>query len=112
MKGSNWHDPKSYRVAVFALALLCAALVVHEIFGEHGYLALRQERKDYDILQQQIQRLQQENLRLENQVKALRSDPKAIEKLAREQMKLARPGEIIYNLPDKSKPAEPTAARK
>ncbi len=89
------------RNALLALILVCLFLVVHEIFGEHGWLAMRRQQEEYESLQRQIQQLQQENQQLEQQIKALKSDPKAIEKLAREQMRLARPGEIIYTLPEK-----------
>jgi cell division protein FtsL len=107
MKKPSWLNPKYQRAAILGLALFCVALIVHEIFGTHGYLALRRERKDFDALQQKIQQLQQENQQLESQIKALKSDPKAIEKLAREQMGLARPGEIIFTLPDKHTQADP-----
>jgi len=107
MKQTTWLNPKYQRTAILGMALFCIALIVHEIFGAHGYLALRRERKDFDSLQQKIQQLQQENQRLESQIKALKSDPKAIEKLAREQMGLARPGEIIFTLPDKHNQADP-----
>jgi cell division protein FtsB len=81
--------------------LVCLALLVHEIFGQHGFLALRQEKKEIESLRRQIQQLQHENEQLDKRIKALQSDPKAIERLAREQMRLARPGEIIYALPEK-----------
>lgn len=106
MKNSPWQEPKFYRSAILALALVCVALIVHEIFGSNGYLALRRQKRQHEALQQQIQQLQQENRKLEQQIKALKSDPGAIEKLAREQMHLARPGEIIYTLPDKNNQAE------
>jgi cell division protein FtsB len=112
MNEPAWENPKFYRGALFALVVLCIALIVHEIFGEHGYLALREQQKQYDALQHQIQQLQQENRQLESEVKALKSDPKAIEKLAREQMRLARPGEIIYTLPDQQAKPEPATAAK
>ncbi len=90
-----------YRNALFALALLTIALIIHEIFGEHGLLALRRQQKQVQSLQQQILQLQQENQQLEKEIQALKSDPKAIEKQAREQLRLARPGELIYVLPEK-----------
>lgn len=99
-------EMKSYLGAILALILVCVALVVHEIFGEHGYLALRREKAQYQALQQQIQELQEKNQKLEKQIEGLKSDPRAIEKVAREQMRLARPGEIIYTLPDKDPKAE------
>jgi cell division protein FtsB len=100
------------RAAILALALICVALVVHEIFGSHGYLALRRQRRDYDALQQKIEELQKENLKLESQIKSLKTDPKAIEKMAREQMGLARPGEIIFTLPDKDAKKDPPVTAK
>ncbi len=99
-----------YRGAAALLLVLCVALVAHEIFGEHGWLALRRQRKEAESLQLQIQQLQQANQKLEQQIKALKSDPKAIEKQAREQLKLARPGEVIYTLPEKEPKNAPHSA--
>jgi cell division protein FtsB len=112
MNAFHWDRATLYRNAIFVLGLLCIALIVHEIFGEHGYLALRRQQNEFQSLQQQILRLQQENQQLEQQVKALKSDPKAIERLAREQMRMARPGEIIYTLPEKdSQKPQPNTAK-
>jgi cell division protein FtsL len=97
----SWDTASLRRKATYLLVLVCLALLVHEIFGQHGFLALRQEKKEIESLRQQIRQLQQENEQLDKRIKALQSDPKAIERLAREQMRLARPGEIIYALPDK-----------
>ncbi|MBZ5516082.1 MAG: septum formation initiator family protein [Acidobacteriia bacterium] len=112
MLSFRWEDARFRRAAMAALALLALALTVHEIFGEHGYLALRRRRQELQTLQEQVKQLQEENQKLEQQIKALKSDPKAIEKLAREQMKLARPGEVIYVLPDRDTQQEPPAAAK
>jgi len=97
----SWDRRTLYRNTTLVLALICFALLVHEIFGQHGYLALRRQQKEVQALVEQIRQLQQENEQLSRQIKALQSDPKAIERLAREQMRLARPGEFIYVLPDK-----------
>jgi cell division protein FtsB len=112
MKYLPWDKATLYRNGVFLLVLVCLALVVHEVFGQNGILALRHQRKELEAQQLKIQQLQQENEQLERQIKALRSDPKAIERLAREQMRMARPGEIIYTLPDKDSQNPPTAVAK
>ena len=101
MKDLHWDTRTLQRNAIYVLVLLCVALIVHEVFGQHGFLAMRRQQKEVEALQQQMQRLQQENLELEKQINALRTDPKAIERVAREQMRMARPGEIIYTMPDK-----------
>jgi cell division protein FtsB len=85
----------------FALALL--ALVVHDILGAHGFIAMRRTQKNIEQIQKQIGTLNEENKALSEQVYALKTDPNAVERIAREEMGLARPGEIIYKLPEPEK---------
>lgn len=80
------------------LALCIAALVVHDVFGTHGYLALRRTRSEIDKVQKDIARLNKENTELAEEVQALRTDPNTIECLARE-MGLAKAGEVIVKVP-------------
>ncbi|MBI4166529.1 MAG: septum formation initiator family protein [Acidobacteria bacterium] len=104
----SMNDARFRRAALLALVLIAIALTIHEIFGNRGYFALRRRRQELQSLEQQVQKLKQENQQLELDIKALKSDPKAIERLAREQMKLAKPGEIIYVLPEKKEPPSQT----
>jgi len=107
-----WYAATLRRYATFTLVLVCIALLSHEIFGPHGFLALRQEKKEIEGLRQEIMQLRQENDQLDQRIKSLQSNPKAIERLAREQMRLARPGELIYTVPEKDqkKDQAPSAA--
>jgi cell division protein FtsB len=89
-------------MGVLTLGLL--ALVVHTVFGEHGYVALRRQQREMDRLQQEIQRLEEENKRLAAEIEALKTDPQAVERVAREQLKLARPGERVLTIPDNPPP--------
>ncbi len=83
------------------------ALLVHDIFGAHGFIAMRRTQKEIEQIREQIGKLNDENKSLSDQVTSLKTDPKAIERIAREEMGLARPGEIIYKLPDSAKPGDP-----
>jgi cell division protein FtsB len=94
---------RTYHGAILAMVLLCLALIVNEIYGEHGYLALRHQEKEYSTLRQEVRKLQEENQQLEKYIEALKSDPKTIERIAREQMHMAGPKELIYTLPEKDK---------
>jgi len=91
------------------------AIVLEGIFGAHGVLAMLRLKREVHETQQQLQRVGKDNQKLGNQVRALKSDPNTIERLAREQLGLARPGEVIYKLPAKNpsqttgKPANPPA---
>jgi cell division protein FtsL len=106
MNDPNFDMTALYRNGILVLLLVSIALIVHNIFGQNGYLALRKQQKELQELQQKIQQLQQQNEQLDKENRALKSDPAAIERLAREQMHLAKPGEKIYTLPDKA-PANP-----
>lgn len=100
-------SPQSFlrRNARTILAVVLLALLAHDIFGAHGFLAMRRTQKQIERLRKDIQQVNQENRALAEQVKALKSDPRVIERIAREEMGLARPGEIIFKLP--APPAAP-----
>ncbi len=74
-------------------------LLIQDIFGAHGFLELRRTQKEIEKLRQEIAQVNAENRELAEQVQALKTDPRIIERIAREEMGLARPGELIYKLP-------------
>jgi cell division protein FtsB len=92
----------------FALALL----LLQDIFGTHGLVAMRRSQKNAAQIQQEISRIDDENQQLQDRVKSLKSDPAAIERIAREEMGLARPGEYIFKIPPKSANSDNSAQRK
>ncbi|MGC2234197.1 MAG: septum formation initiator family protein, partial [Candidatus Acidiferrum sp.] len=47
----------------------------------------------------ELQQLNKENAALDQERQALKSDPRLIEKIARDDLGLARPGEIIIRIP-------------
>ena len=73
-----------------------ALLLLQDVFGTHGVLAMRQSQKEAQGIRKDISRLDEENQRLQNRVKALKTDPAAIERIAREEMKLSRQGEVVF----------------
>ena len=81
--------------------LLLMALVAHVLFGEHGFLAMRRAQQEVAKLRQDIAQLNADNKQLAEDIQALKSDPKLIERIAREEMGLAKKGELIFKLPPK-----------
>src|ERR1700676_4433131 len=81
------------------LVLFVAVLFVHDIFGAHGYLSMRRTQDGIKRVRAEIEQLNKENAALEQVVKDLKTDPRAIEKIAREELILAKPGEIIIKIP-------------
>lgn len=102
MEKANSRESKSFwgRHARTILGLALLLLAIHDIFGSHGLLAMRRTQMQMQELRGQVDQLHRENSDLNKQVQALRSDPKAVERIAREEMGLARPGEMIFKLPD------------
>lgn len=89
------------RNASLFLAAGLVLLLIQDVFGTHGVLAMRRAQKQAERVQQEINRIDNENRQLQDSVKSLKSDPQAIERIAREEMGLARPGEYIFKIPAK-----------
>ena|ERR1019366_6085581 len=81
------------------LGLAIFALAVHDVFGPHGFLAMRRAQLEIKQFSAEMQKLSQENQALSDEVTSLKTDPRLIERIAREDMGLAKPGELIFKLP-------------
>jgi cell division protein FtsB len=81
------------------LGVALGALLIHDVFGAHGLLALRRTQLEITRLRAEISQLDKENRGLSDQVKALKTDPSVIERIAREEMGLAKRSEKIFKLP-------------
>jgi cell division protein FtsB len=76
-------------------------LLIQDIFGTHGVLATHRSLQEAAAAQKEINRLNEENRQLQDHVQQLKTDPATIERIAREDMGLARPGEYIFKIPPK-----------
>jgi len=94
------------------LGLFVLALVVHDIFGTHGFIAMRRTQLEIQRVRKDIDRLNSENVQLSDEVKALKTDPHAIEKIAREELQRAKQGEVIIRVPQLPPPTDTPPATK
>lgn len=94
------------RNATWFLVAGLVLLVLQDVLGTHGVLAMRHSMKQSAEIQKQIEQLNKQNQELQKHVQSLKTDPSAIERIAREDMGLARPGEYIFKI--QPKPGEPT----
>jgi cell division protein FtsB len=78
------------------LAAGFALLLLQDIFGTHGVLAMRRTQQEAAKIRKEINQLDEENRKLQDRVKALKSDPATIERIARQEMHLYRPGELVF----------------
>jgi len=92
------------------LGLLVLVLVVHDVFGTHGFLAMRHTQSEINKVLADLDQLNKENMQLEQEVRELKTDPHKIEKIARDELGLAKPGEVIIKIPlSQQLPQNPTA---
>ena len=86
------------KAATLGSLIALIALVVGSFFGDRGILRMVAQRERAASLRREIELLRTENSRLAVEIAALKSDPRAIERLAREELGLARPGETVFSI--------------
>lgn len=91
-------DGPRRKVWVVGSVILFVALVVGALIGDRGVLYLIDQQRRAEELRQELDALRTDNQRLSDEIAALRSDPRAIERIAREELGLARPGETVFIL--------------
>jgi cell division protein FtsB len=94
------------------LGLLVLVMVVHDVFGTHGFLAMRRTQSEIVKVKADLDQLAKENAALEQEVKDLKSDPRLIEKIARDDLGLARPGEVIIRIPQGQLPEQSSVVKR
>lgn len=83
-----------------AAAILVSFLVLlNAIFGNHGYLEVRKQQRVYQEMEQARDRARAEQQRIRKENRELQSAD-GVERVAREEIKLAKPGEIVITLPE------------
>jgi cell division protein FtsB len=96
-------NPWVRRGLVFATCVL----MLDALFGERGLAETIRARETYEIARQDLERIRQANSALREQARRLREDPAAVESVARGELGLARPGEILVVVRDVKPPRDP-----
>jgi cell division protein FtsB len=82
------------------LVFVTLVLIMDALAGEKGLLETVRARRQHRELTASIERIRSENAQLREQARRLREDPSAIESLAREELGLIRPGEMLFIVKD------------
>lgn len=83
-------------LVLIASSLFLFAMMAFTVWGDRGLLAMWRTQHDLERLVREIEIIEQKNATLVREVQRLRSDLVYIEKIAREELGLARPGEIVF----------------
>jgi cell division protein FtsB len=89
----------SSRWLLYFLACSIVLLALYTIIGERGAVHLWRLRVEKANMDEQNYRLHKENEALRQRITRLRSDDSYLEKIAREELNLVRPGDVVYRFP-------------
>jgi cell division protein FtsB len=81
---------------IVAGVLLLLYFLVTRVVGEMGVVKYYRMKAQYYALTEEIAKLKLDNVRLRKDVDSLKNDPAYLERVARDKLGLARPGEIVY----------------
>ncbi len=84
------------KLLIAAGFLFAAYLLASFVLGEMGLVKYYRMKAQYEALRNDIARLKQDNTQFVRQVHSLKTDPACVERIARDKLGLARPGEIVY----------------
>jgi cell division protein FtsB len=92
---------------VLGTVIALIALTVGSVFGDRGILNLVNKRRQVEEMRGELEALRAENARLSAEIAALRTNPRAIERLAREELGLARPDETVFLIREEGRVGRP-----
>lgn len=90
-----WRRPLQLLLVFVTVVLLIDALV-----GERGLVERMRAGRLYLEAQAELEKIRQENARLLEEARRLKEDSSAIESLARKDLGLLRPGEVLFIIKD------------
>ncbi len=92
------------RVALPLILLLIAAVAVPvKLLDAKGLDRVERLERELDGLSEVNRQIEKENQTLRTEIKSFHSDPAYIEKVARDELGMVRPGEVIYQFNDNPK---------
>jgi len=82
------------------VGLLVLLILGFTVFGEHGLMNLVRVRRQAEVMQAEVQRVREENARIADEIRRLQTDRAYIERLAREELGMVKPGELVFQFAD------------
>lgn len=95
----------------FFAAVAVILFILVAVFGERGIVRELQYRRQKDALAAELRTVEEENRRLRQEIEALRSNGRYVEAIARKELGMVKPDEIIYQFPAEPNNCAVPAAR-
>jgi cell division protein FtsB len=95
-------SPSAFRRKAVHLLLvfITLVLVVDALIGDKGLVESMRARRRYQEVNASLDALRRDNAKLRDEVRRLNEDAATIESVAREELGLIRPGEVVFILKD------------
>lgn len=93
-------SPVRSRILNYVLVLITVVLVVDALVGDKGLLETMRARRQFEGVAAALAATRQDNARLRDQIRRLKEDPASVEAIAREELGLIRPGEMLFIVHD------------
>lgn len=88
------------RIVNAILVFAAVVLMVDALVGDKGFLQTLRARRQYREVAVSLDSLRRDNARLREEVRRLNEDPSVIEAIARRDLGLIRPGEVVFIIKD------------
>jgi cell division protein FtsB len=85
-----------FRLALAVGLAVCLGYLPYQAYGPQGMGRISHLKRQWAEIQQKNRRLVGENERLRHQIIRLRDDRHALEKVARDELGLVRPSDIVF----------------
>ena len=82
------------------VGLLVLLILGFTIFGQRGLMSLVRARRQAEVLKTETARIRDENARLTEEIRLLQTDNAYVERLAREELGMVKPGELVFQFAD------------
>ena len=83
-----------------ALLLTAAIGVPVKVLDSQGIERVKRLRKELETLEEDNAKMRRENEALKREIRSFHSDPSYIERVARDELGMVGPDEVIYQFPD------------
>ncbi len=92
---------KARREILFILFFVCLFSSAYLLtYGSGGFVELDRTRSELNQLELENQQLREINRHKAQQLERIKSDPEELERILREKLDYARPGDVIITLPE------------
>jgi cell division protein FtsB len=103
MRASSGEERRGFRHLRLAI-LVVLVLAVVSVVGNRGLIRLYHLRQEQAALEREIDQLGAANAGLAEEVRAMRTDPSRLEAIAREDLGLVKPNELVFEFPSAAAP--------